>query len=81
MTYIQEIKQLIKTLSDCPQMLDFTDKKYKTLLIKSSYLVQSTEVNYDLELKESMTAMNRQIEIFSRVTEIRKKVPKHIFLI
>ena len=62
-------------------MLDFTDKKYKTLLIKSSYLVQSTEVNYDLELKESMTAMNRQIEIFSRVTEIRKKVPKHIFLI
>ena len=60
MAYTQEIKQLIKTLSDCPQMLDFTDKKYKTLLIKSSYLVQSTEVNYDLELKESMTAMNRQ---------------------
>lgn len=54
MTYIQEIKQLIKTLSDCPQMLNFADKKYKTLLLKSSYLVQST----DLELEGSMTAMN-----------------------
>lgn len=58
-------------------MLDFSHKKYKAL-IKSINVAQRTKVNHIEELKESMTAMNQQIEIFSKVIEIRKKNQMHI---
>lgn len=55
-THTQELKQLIKTIFECTQMLNLVDKNFKADIITMS---KEPKNNMCKELQENMITMNQ----------------------